>query len=113
MRPWTASHSSRSRSVANPISQDAGEYARALQNARAGALTGYKLISTIPGNCYKDVAGVETRWQFDESGTTMQGRACAFVHHRHGYSLMYAFRPTVAGDETQLHRIVDATELTD
>jgi hypothetical protein len=97
----------------NPISQDPNEYGRVLQGARAKALGGYRLISTIPGHCYKDNQGVETRWQFDEGGTTMQGRACAFIHNKHGYSFMYAFKPTSTGDEVKLRRIVDATELTD
>jgi hypothetical protein len=97
----------------DPISQDASEYARVLQGARAKALTGYRLISTTKGHCYKDQDGVETRWEFDEGGTKMQGRACAFVHHKHGYSFMYAFKPGNVGDEAKLHKIVDATELTD
>ncbi len=97
----------------DPISQDPNEYARVLQGARAKALTGYRLISTTPGHCYKDQQGVETRWEFDEGGTKMQGRACAFVHHKHGYSFMYAFKPGNVGDESKLRKVVDATELTD
>jgi hypothetical protein len=97
----------------NPISQDPNEYGRVLQGARAKALTKYRLISTIPGHCFKDIQGVETRWEFDESGTMMQGRACAFIHNHHGYSFMYAFKPSSTGDETKLRKIVDATELTD
>jgi len=98
---------------ADPISQDPGEYARVLQGARAKALTGYRLISTTPGHCYKDQQGVEARWEFDEGGTKMQGRACAFIHHKHGYSFMYAFKPGNVGDEAKLRKVVDATELTD
>lgn len=97
----------------DPISQDPNEYARVLQGARQKALTGYRLISTTPGHCYKDQQGVETRWEFDEGGTKMQGRACAFIHHKHGYSFMYAFKPGNVGDESKLRKVVDATELTD
>jgi hypothetical protein len=102
----------------NPISQDPKEYARVLQGAREKNLGGYRLISTIPGHCYgtgknAEISGVETRWEFDEGGTKMQGRACAFIHNHHGYSFMYAFKPSSTGDETKLKKIVDATELTD
>jgi hypothetical protein len=96
----------------NPISQDPGEYARVLQGARAKALTKYTLKSFAVSACYRNVKGVEARWEFDENGTMMQGRACMFVHHRHGYSFMYAFDPK-GTDEPRLRQVIEAVEVTD
>ena len=69
----------------DPLSQDPSEYARATQDSRARALAGYRLLSTALGHCYKEEDGVETRWEYDESGTKMNGRACVFIHHRHAF----------------------------
>jgi hypothetical protein len=96
----------------NPVSQDIVEYARVLQGARAKALTSYSLHSFAASACYRNVRGVEARWEFDESGTIMNGRACMFVHHRHGYSFMYAFDPK-GHDEARLRAILEAVEITD
>ena len=57
--------------------------------------------------------GVETQWWFDEAGTKMKGRACAFIHRCHGYSFMYAFDPQKPDDEPRLRAVVEATEITD
>jgi hypothetical protein len=101
----------------NPISQNVDEYTRALQGARQKALGGYHLDSLTKGACYRDLPGVETRWVFDEKTPEytkqMKGRACAFIHNGHGYSLMYAFDPSSPRDEAGLRRIVEAVELTD
>jgi hypothetical protein len=98
---------------AKPITEDTAEYARVLQSAREKTLAGYKLISMTPTACYRDIPGVETRWQFGDSGKTLTSRACAFIHNHHGYSLMYAVDPESPSYETKLRRIVDATELMD
>lgn len=98
---------------ADPVSKDAGEYARVLQGARGKVLTGYRLLSTTPGHCFKGQDGVETRWEFSETTTRMQGRACAFIHNKHGYSFMYAFKPNRPEDEAKLRKVVDSTELLD
>lgn len=97
----------------DPISQDPNEYARVLQGARQKALTGYRLLSTIPGRCFRNMQGVETRWEFDEGNTVMRGRACAFVHHKHGYSFMYAYDPARPKDEAYLRAVIEAVEVTD
>jgi hypothetical protein len=96
-----------------PVTEDPAEYARLLQSTREKTLAGYKLISMQPTTCYRDIKGVETRWQFGDEGKTLTSRACAFIHNHHGYSLMYAVDPETPGDESKLRRIVDATELTD
>jgi len=101
----------------DPISQVTSEYANVLQVARQKALTGYALLSMKPGQCFHELDGVEARWEFDETVDgkpyKMNGRACAFIHHKHGYSVMYAFDPTRPEDEPKLRRIVEAVELTD
>jgi hypothetical protein len=96
-----------------PVTEDPAEYARILQSTREKTLAGYKLISMKPTTCYRDIQGVETRWQFGDDGKTLTSRACAFIHNHHGYSLMYAVDPASPIHESKLRRIVDATELTD
>lgn len=96
-----------------PITEDPAEYARLLQSTREKTLSGYKLISMNTTACYRDIPGVETRWQFGDAGKTLTSRACAFIHNHHGYSLMYAVDPESPSYESKLRRIVDATELTD
>ncbi len=97
----------------NPVSQDLVVYGEALQGAREKALTQYSLLSRTPGRCFQNLKGIETRWAFAESGTMMQGRACAFLHNSHGYSFMYAFDPQKPEDEARLRAVVEATEMTD
>lgn len=97
----------------DPISQNPDEYAAVLQGARAKVLTGYALLSTTPGRCFRNVRGVETRWEYTEGQTSMRGRACAFVHHHHGYSFMYAFDPQRPKDEVYLRSVIEAVEVTD
>jgi hypothetical protein len=96
-----------------PVTEDPAEYARILQSTREKTLAGYKLISMRPTTCYRDIQGVETRWQFGDEGKTLTSRACAFIHNHHGYSLMYAVDPESPVQEAKLRRVVDATELTD
>lgn len=95
-----------------PISQDANEYARVLQQAREkGNLElHYQLGSVGPGTCTGGNPGVLAVWSVDGFHAT----ACTFLKNRIGYSFMYMVaNGAEARDEPIVKRIIDETELLD